>query len=321
MMDEKLLKEVKECLCGERTLFYYHPDQYAIYLMQRLLTGRPRVAINALRNSPWAGLLRRPALQDVVSQCGAGYLSHEILQLVYNNILAGQFSAGSEPYVLTLGEWGGKNGWAWNQTSRPGKNLVLQLNLSKAWAVRFRRVTGKSVSEFFDSSHPVSETRTVTLAWARLDLDFDTDEALIEEVQSDLVRDIMRMQKRAELAKRRGSKVFHYYYSVEVEGFLDFAHAFLRRFKKHWQEVMLSAAIGFVFDELGLSRLYYHSFETGNKMKNLRWSCPPRSLYTDLPKKFCFGETEEAPTFLRQDKRLKRKLKTLQGGRWFHMAA
>jgi hypothetical protein len=52
---------------------------------------------------------------------------------------------------------------------------------------------------------------------------------------------------------------------------------------------------------LGLHRIYYHTWESGNRLKYLEdksWGQPPRSLYTALPKRFCFDTTHEAPGFL-----------------------
>jgi len=38
--------------------------------------------------------------------------------------------------------------------------------------------------------HPVHNSRHPTLSWCRLDFDLESREALIEEVQSDLLRDV-----------------------------------------------------------------------------------------------------------------------------------
>ena len=313
-MDERLAREVIECLCGERTLYHYYPDKYAVYLLKRLLSKKPRLPITVLRKSRWATLLNRPILKEVIANSGAGCINERALESCFLKC--------HEPYVLTLGEWGAKRDWSWNQTSRPGKNLVLQLNLSEFWSCQFRKVVQQRPNCFFDCGHPLSEKRAITLAWARLDVDFDTDEVLVEEIQSDLIRYIGRMQRLANTAIRNGNQCFCYFsYEIDAREFLVFSSSFLDAFKKTWQEVMLAASIEFSFDELGVSNLYYHSFETGNVMKNLDYSFPPRSLYTDLPKRFCFENTTDAPKFLKEEKKLKRKLKSIKDGRWFYMAA
>ena len=313
-MNGELVKEIQDCLCGERTLFHYYQDQYAIYLLSRLVDWEKRIAIRHLRCGRLARLLDRPLIKDLLSKCGDGFVNKKVLEGCWHDSF--------ESYVLTLGDWGCYSDWSWDQISRPGKNLVLQLNVSGKWAVQFQRIMKMPPNQFFDSGHPLSDTRTMTLAWARLDIDFETDEALIEEIQSDSIRDVARLHRRACLVLSKGKKTFTYDgIEFDAQVFIDVAEPFLVRFNKNWQEAMLTAAISFIFDELGISNIYYHSFETGNKMKNVRWSHPPRSLYTDLPQKFCFDSKAQAPEFLWRDKRVKRKLKKLEGGRWFHLAA
>lgn len=313
-MEKQLLQEVLGCLCGERTLYYYHADQYAVYLLRRLLSKQPKMAIRELRNSRWSSLLKRPLLKSLVAECGNGYLEEGIL----DNVWPEQ----AEPFVMTLGRWGGVRTQAWSQTSRPGTNLVLQLNLSTKWCREFEKAVKLSANRFFDCGHPLSDTRATTLAWARLDIDFGTDEVLVEEIQSDLVRGIVNMYRLAQRAKAKGLATFCYRrHELETTLIIAFAVEFLAAFAKNWQEIMLSATLDFVFDELGISLLYYHSFETGNQLKHLHWSKPPRSLYTDLPKRFCFTQTNDAPIFLQQERTLRRKFKKMEKNQWFYMAA
>ena len=313
-MDSELLQEVLDCLRGDRTLYNYYPDKYAVYLLKRVVSEDNRSSIGDIRNSKWSCLLKRPTLRDLLAKSGSGYLDGRDLKDLWHNY--------SEPYVLTLGEWGGYNDWGWNQTSRPGKNLVLQLNLSGTWSRRFTKLMRATPNQYFDCGHPLSETRPITLAWARMDIDFATDEVLIEEVQSDLVRYIARMKRLAITAQSRGVTQFsHYGDNIDAKAFEKFASDFLMCFGKSWQETMLAASMEFIFDELGISAFYYHSFETGNVMKNLEFSYPPKSLYTDLPKRFCFSKTQEAPKFLMNEKKIRRKLRALKDHRWFYMAA
>ena len=162
----------------------------------------------------------------------------------------------------------------------------------------------------------------MTLAWARLDFDFETNEVLVEEVQSDLVRDIGQMKKYAWAAKTRKKDHFYFWGTrIQVREFDQFADAFLFAFKSTWQEAMLAATVSFAFDELGVKHLYYHTFKSGSVLKNIGNTQPPRSLYSELPEKFCFNETQSAPEFLKKDKRARRKLKKIKDCRWFYMAA
>ncbi len=60
----------------------------------------------------------------------------------------------------------------------------------------------------------------------------------------------------------------------------------------------MSAAIGFLVEEIGISQIWYHDSDTGVRMKRIEWSKPPRSLYTKLPRSFCFEKTSQVPEFL-----------------------
>jgi len=43
-------------------------------------------------------------------------------------------------------------------------------------------------------------------------------------------------------------------------------------------------------------------------------------MYTQLPKKFGFSLTNEAPEFLAKDRRAKRYLKAIKNPQWYRMA-
>jgi hypothetical protein len=72
----------------------------------------------------------------------------------------------------------------------------------------------------------------------------------------------------------------------------------LKPFTASWDEAILCAAIRFIRAELGIRKIFYHTFESGKRIKSICGS-PPRSLYTTLPKKFCFRRTRQCPEFLR----------------------
>lgn len=201
-------------------------------------------------------------------------------------------------------------------------NLVLQLNLSNYWHQQFQAFVRESANDYFGYGHPLSRTRDMTLAWARLDCEFHTNEVLVEEIQTDLVRDITNMQKTARWAIGKHRDYFYYYGTrVHAHAFSQFGAGFLRAFKNTWHEAMLAATLKFVFDELGVKQMYYHTYETGSALKNIDYRKPPRSIYSDLPQKFCFRETSKAPEFLRANRHARRKLKKLKDSRWFYLAA
>lgn len=79
---------------------------------------------------------------------------------------------------------------------------------------------------------------------------------------------------------------------------------------------MLAAAVDFIVDELGLRRIYFHSYETGKALKRCN---PPRSLYTDIPRKFCFQNITEAPFFLAEDRFFRKKYYKVKSPKWFSL--
>lgn len=76
-----------------------------------------------------------------------------------------------------------------------------------------------------------------------------------------------------------------------------------------WDQAILSATLFFLVEELGIRDIWYHQWETGNLLKAMdrRW-LSPRSLYTRLPKRFCFREHLGLPRLL-DDRRTARRLR------------
>ncbi|MGB0839686.1 MAG: hypothetical protein ACPGXL_06075, partial [Chitinophagales bacterium] len=157
-----------------------------------------------------------------------------------------------------------------------------------------------------------------TLAWARLDLDLDTGEALIEEVQSDWARHV---SDDAKLIKNRVKKAADkkeyfdwnkpFYKHCSYKSFLEYYTKYCEAHVKLWQEAIVAATIWFLRNELGIRRIFYHHYETSLKLKQLQDWKPPRSIYTKLPKRFCFQLTKDYPSFLEKDirHRLKKELR------------
>lgn len=312
-MDSKELKDVIACFDQSRTLLHYYPGRYAVFLLSYLLADRPYVSVREIRQSPMAKLLNQPVIKTMIS--GDGKL--------YRSSLDYHWPSNSEGLVVTLGEWGGKGTSCWHQTSRSGANLVLQFNLTKQWSNWFSKVFKESANEFLDYGHPISRKRDCTLGWARLDMDFETGEVLIEEIQTDLVREIKQFHAKFHRAFKAEEESFHYwgntYQVTEVKGaFQQFNSLFL----EYWSEAMLWATLWFCLEELGMQKIYYHDFETGALLKGLRYSKPPRSLYSQLPKKFCFRYTDQGPAFLARESQVKRKLKKAKHPvAWYTLAA
>jgi len=136
--------------------------------------------------------------------------------------------------------------------------------------------------------HPVSTTNELTLAWARVDLDLTRGEALIEEIQSDWVRDVKHY---ANSTWRDNQTEWQSYYAD-----------YLAPRTKHWPRTAMTATLWFLLEELGIKTIFFHTHASGARLKNIQYQTPPRSIYTDLPKAFCFRETHNGPAFLRDSK-------------------
>ena len=208
-------------------------------------------------------------------------------------------------YTLTLGIWGSrsKDFWnqSWHQISRSGYNLVLQVNFPQSHNRKYQQfVKPADWHPFRYEHHPINKRGKHTLGWARIDVDLENDQALIEEVQNDWLRDAARMKKHlARYAKNLRLHTGRFYYGM------DGTYLQLKRYLEHvlkpyitnWEETVLYAAIWFIRTELGIRKIFYHTYESGTRIKKICGK-PPRSIYTSLPRKFCFKLTDECPEFL-----------------------
>jgi hypothetical protein len=291
------IQEIVSCLPSGKTIFHYFPDRYAVLLLARIL--RRRTPLAELKRSPFGGLLRKPLVAGLISRCGDGFVEPDLFHFAWANP--------AEPYLLGLTSWGEErkrlSRFNYHQTSRPGVNLVLQLNYSSHHdRPSIKLLVPEGDHPFIFPGHPVASPKRTTLAWARLDIDLDGGEALIEEIQSDWVREVhllMRTLDTFASDDTRRTYLRKWYGSISLEGVRRYAANVLPFHARYWSEAMLSAAIWFLNDELGVRRIYYHTFEGGNRLKNLPWYfTPPRSLYTDLPRRFCFETTTEPPRLL-----------------------
>lgn len=308
-MDLKLAKEVIACLPEDRTVFDYYQDRYAVMLLEQI-TG-DGVAIADLKATRFGKLLNRPVVRDIVARKGDGVLNRDDLVWI---------DPGSEVqhYVLTLGIWGDAASYGWCQTSRRGANLVLQLNFSSEHDAPYRRFIDPDGHRPFEyAGHPVCDKGRNTLAWARIDLDLDGDEALIEEVQTDWLRRAEVVARQASRQARDASPETR----AAAERLSDYANKTLAVHRRLWSEAMLAAAIWFLTEEIGISWIWYHDFDTGARLKKITCTKPPRSLYTDLPKRFCFERVNAAPALLSEKatRPLKRSLQQGNAHFW-HLA-
>ena len=299
-MQEQDADEIIYCLPAGRTHFHYFRDRYALMLLSQFVGDA--LPIRDIKQSPYAKLLANPLVKPIVERQGGGVIGADMLSSVWPEQ--------PECYLLTLGKWGAdsrKKGWwrGYHQTSRRGTNLVLQLNFSRKHNKPYEDlIQSGDESPFAYSEHPIARRGFHTLAWARFDTDMENGEALIEEIQSDWVRLAARGHTTIETLilneAQRQEVVQTEFRGVELDPKrLDiYVKHVLSDHMGLWSEAMLSAAIWFLTAELGIKEIYYHDFESGNVMKGLSHSKPPRSLYTSLPKKFCFQSGFAPPEFL-----------------------
>ena len=300
-MEEQDADEIIFCLPEGKTFFHYFKDRYALMLLSEFVgDGLP---VRDIKRSPYAKLLGNPLIKTVVERQGDGVLGSQHL----DSIWPGQ----PECYLLTLGKWGvgAKKKYWWrgyHQTSRRGTNLVLQLNFSRKHNKPYQDlIQSGDDMPFAYSEHPIARQGFHTLAWARMDIDLESGQALIEEIQSDWVRLATRGHTTIEALvdndAQRQTIVQTVFRGVELDSRrLDlYVKHVLSDHMAIWSEAMLSATIWFLRQELGLREIYYHEFDSGNVMKGLRSTQPPRSLYTTLPKKFCFQQGFEPPAFIK----------------------
>ncbi|PCJ51105.1 MAG: hypothetical protein COA74_01185 [Gammaproteobacteria bacterium] len=309
-METHLLKEIIECLDDGRRILHYFKDKYALYLLESLFGDNDKITIANIRASQFNKLLNKQVIKQITASCGDGFISREKLVEL--------FLLDYESYVLTLSDWGEKNDYSWVQTSRPGKNLVIQLNFTNEHdEFLSKQMVDGDLFKYY--AHPIHEKKS-SLAWARIDLDFNSGEALIEEIQSDWLRKVTFHQKLAARVQSRGQDSYFYrgtHYSCK--NMIAYSSSILNRYSKLWSETMLFSTIRFIKEELGLSKIFYHTVDTGRHLKNLVWSLPPRSIYTDLPNRFCFEKVSREPEFILSERKIKKRLKKITQSSWFYL--
>lgn len=288
-MKSQLLDEVIACLPSGKTHFRYFKGAYAPKLLALLLPEEAN--LHQLKQSRFKHLLSHQIMKPVVALCGDGLIKRWQLDAVWREP--------SHAFLLSVSRWGSQYNRSWYQTSRHGENLVLQLNLSNEHRRRFQKAIDPSGEWGINGrypGHPVQQVKNNpsfrdTLAWSRIDIDFDNNEALIEEIQSDGVRNVKLWAQRY---ANCGCKA--------CINRLTFCKQF-SVYSKVWSEAMLMATIDFIKQELGIERIFMHTDRSGWQIKKMdeAWRAP-KSLYSDLPKKFAFKRTWAAPEFLLQTK-------------------
>lgn len=296
-MEKKQIDELIECLSGDRTKFYYYKDRYALMLLSYFIgQGQP---VHEIKRSYYRKLLEKPSVRKMLASIGTSRMT--------GSECSAYWPEKYQCYLLTLGKWGAKQryGRFYNQTSRPGWNLVLQLNFSAEHNRAYQRlVEPDGPHPFHSNAHPIARDGNHTLAWARIDLDLDTGEALVEEIQTDWIRLAIKSLQTVSLYKNgkipKQSWVPRYVKGLrcDAETLKKYMENDLKVHMDTWHEAMLASAVWFLVEEIGIKTIFFHTFESGCHLKRISDRKPPKSLYTRLPEKFCFRKSARVPSFL-----------------------
>ncbi|MEL7099798.1 MAG: hypothetical protein AAGM84_13285 [Pseudomonadota bacterium] len=282
--------------------FTYYPGRESAWLLAQMMAGDTPVP--ALRAGRAAPLMGRPVLQPLIAACGGTLRQRDVLALAHAQnaglwegaspaglkALEPVFGADWHDYTLSLTEWGSREDWRFDQISRPGCNLVLQVGFPSAHAQVFGKLFASDMRRKLEYRyHPIRRDGPPTLAWVRLDVDLETGTALIEEVQSDWLRLAARQAQRA---VRRGAQ------DRELRTLVAYEQALVAEYAKVWPRAALLAALFLLREEFAVRDIWMHQPAAGARLKGIDGTHPPRSLYTSLPKAFCFAPTRDAPPFL-----------------------
>ena len=270
----------------EPVVWQYTRDKYALDHLQRLAQRGPQKVAD-LKKGRMAGFLQKDPVKAVLAQIPNGVLEVDNLYL----------REWQEPlsFVRTLSKWGSEHrkDQRWRQISRPGYNLVIQLNLSRKMEYQYQQRMGADEKLPLWAGHPVSK-RYPTLGWARIDFDLEGHSVLIEELQTDLVRGLEYRKKAFRRSKDQARQAAHRNLSAFLKH--DFAP-----YGQLWQESLLAHTLEFIDRELGYRQVFMHTSQWGGTLKRIQHDQPPRSVYESLPRKFGFQKTEENPDCILND--------------------
>jgi hypothetical protein len=297
-MEMREAREVAASLARARPRLVYYPHRYAAWLLgRRAGRGTP---VRDLRRSRHARLLDNGLVRGIAARAGDGVLTQQALEHAE--------PMRAEVYRIGLTTWGPARGsdWSpgWYQTSRPGANIVLLLDFPLRHNALYRRLLDPEARlPMVDRMHPHARLPDLTLAWARIDIDLAAGEALIEEIQSDWIREFRWLWEAAsklESEADRDRVVQEWWRGPATFAALErYWTRVLAHHRAWWPEATLFAALWLLFEQLRIRRIYFHTPEGGVQRKRIRGSAPPRSLYTQLPRRFGFEVTPQGPALFR----------------------
>jgi len=292
-VERRLAEEILSSLPEGKIVFRYFKDRYALQLpAYAAAEGR---SLSEMRRGRFRSLLQKPTVRQVLGERGGRQADWDLLD--------SYFRTPTEDYELTFGLWGDENDSTWYQTTRPGFNVVLQLNFPPAHDRAYRRyVEPDGDHPFVWECHPVNRRGRHTLAWARLDIEPDEGEALIEEIQSDWIRDAScareaALERLIEEEVDPGSDLVNA--RCDAWQLFRYVEYVLSNHRRLWDEAVLGASLWLLRERLGIRKIYMHTFEGGCRLKRMEGWRPPRSLYEQVPRTFCFERVVQVPRFLR----------------------
>ncbi len=288
---------------------FYFPDRYALQFLTWTLQHKGPMAVGQIKQHPFGKFLNKPLLKPFTAQFAKW--DADLMPLFWPS----QTPKLAE-YELSLGQWGeaySRWGRGWNQTSRHGFNLVLQVNFSWQHDASVSKLRKYWEPKYWNSyGHPIRKKGRPTLSWARIDIDWESGEALIEEIQSDWIMSLLYNLK--DFRRKKGQPYRHC--PEEKESLmrrLRCLEAYKNDIKtevKYWPEITLFAAIELLYEQIGIKKIWYHTSESGafvKRMGNHPGYNPPRSHYHDLPRRFGFQKVDAWPEFIRKQWGTRRK--------------
>jgi len=137
------------------------------------------------------------------------------------------------------------------------------------------------------SGHPFAYNQ---IGWARLELNKEERYILVDEIQSDHMNACKRLTNSGDpdISKLRDSLCSRYNLDiVEFNSMIDLYKKIISDFPAIANEAIIKFAKNNKY-----IKLFWHTLESGKKFKK---NSPPASLYSDIPKKHFYSDTNEKP--------------------------
>ncbi|MEO1055175.1 MAG: hypothetical protein AAFX87_31375 [Bacteroidota bacterium] len=187
-MELSEIEYIEQTIDFQNDGYTYYKDKYACDLLSYYI--KESASISQLKKSSFGFLLDKPPVKHIAAKAGDGRIfSKQMQNPVYDHLI--DFKFGRSRW----GEMVKHRNNSWFQTSRPGFNFVLQLNFGVSHNQTYFNLVKPDKDEhpFVFYSHPVATKRNLTMAWARLDIDLEQGQVLIEEIQNDWLREVKRV--------------------------------------------------------------------------------------------------------------------------------